>query len=134
MSGRERREYPRFEGKFKVDLLNTGDDPNISSWESVVQCTALDISKHGMRLASHYNVPVKSTISIIVYYRGYESICLCDVVWKRTVNDEFLYGLYIKEWSKLDSKLDAQLNAVEEEESKENEARAAAVKLGYLAA
>lgn len=90
-----------------------GDDPKISQWESVIEGTAMDISKHGLRLASPYNVNVGSLTSIVLYFRGHESICMCKVMWKRTVNNEFLYGLYIEQWSKLDSALGAQLDAME---------------------
>ena len=113
MDGRDRRQFPRFEGKFQVDLLNMGDDPKISAWESVVQGTAFDISKHGVRIGSVYNVEVGALLSMVIYYRGCESICLCEVKWKRSVDGEFLYGLYITEWSTLDRALGAQLDAIE---------------------
>lgn len=116
--GRDRRKYPRLEGHFRVDLLNMGDDPAIPVSEPVVPAEALDISKHGLRLASAYNVAVGSTVSVVTYYRGQGSVCLCDVVWKR-VHDEkqSLYGLYIKNWGHLDPLLARKLNEMEAQES-----------------
>jgi hypothetical protein len=116
--GRERRLHPRLEGHFNVDLLNMGDDPTYSIDESVVEAEALDISKHGMRIASSYNAPVKSIISVIAYYMGQGSICMCEVVWKREENGRFVYGLYIKSWSQLDRMLEKKLNLIEAEEQK----------------
>lgn len=117
MEGKDRRRYPRFEGEFQVDLLNMGDDPGISAFEAIVAGTALDVSREGMRLKVSYNVAVGSVLSAIVYYAGSDSICLCDVVWKREVMGEYIYGLFIKEWSKLDPALDKKLAAMEEAKS-----------------
>ncbi len=90
-----------------------GDDPTIGQWESVVPANALDLSKHGMRLKSHYNVNVGSLISVIAYYQHRDSVCLCEVVWKRPAEGEILYGLYVKEWSRLDPGLRAKLESME---------------------
>ncbi len=111
---KDRREHPRFEGQFHVDLLNMGDDPKISQFEAVISGDALDVSRTGMRLKVGYRVPVGTLLSIIVYYRNHESICLCEVMWRREIMGEQLYGLYTKEWSKLDSLLEQQLLAMEE--------------------
>lgn len=113
----DRRKHPRFEGQFKVDLLNMGDDPQISAFEAVVPAIALDISRQGLRLRTAYTVNVGTLLSAIVYYRGQGSVCLCEVVWKREIAGEFLYGLYIEEWPQLDSALEAQLKAIEREET-----------------
>ena len=111
-----RRRHPRFEGKFNVDLLNMGDDPNISAFESVIPATALDVSRQGLRLKCHYQVNVGSFLSAIVYYKGQGSVCLCEVVWKREDKNEFLYGLFIKEWSQLELALNRELQAIEKKE------------------
>jgi hypothetical protein len=118
MDGRDRRQHPRFEGQFRVDLLNMGDDPLMSPWEPVVPATALDISRAGMRLASQYNATVGSRVSTVVYYKGFDSLCLCEVVWKRVENGRYLYGMFIKEWSQLDPALERQLKAMELEEQR----------------
>ncbi len=112
MSSADRRQYPRLEGEFPVDLLNMGDDSGISRLEAIVPGRALDISRHGMRLKVPYNVPNGSVLSVIVYFRGRESVCLCQVVWKREYEGEKLYGLFIKDWSKLDSMLERRLNSM----------------------
>jgi hypothetical protein len=112
MSSADRRKYPRLEGEFPVDLLNMGDDPRVSRFEAIVSGNALDVSLQGMRLRVSYNVPVNSILSVIVYFRGHESVCLCQVVWKVDQGREKLYGLYIKEWSKLDSMLERRLNSM----------------------
>lgn len=106
MSSADRRKYPRLEGDFPVDLLNMGDDPHTPRMESIVPGHALDVSRQGLRLKVSYNVPVGSVLSVILYYRGRESVCLCQVVWKRDMGSEKLYGLYIKDWSKLDALLE----------------------------
>jgi hypothetical protein len=85
---------------------------SIEPFEAVVVGEALDVSRTGMRLKTAYRVPVGSYVSAIVYYRNYESICLCEVVWRRDVIGEQLYGLRIKEWSKLDKCLSQQLEAM----------------------
>jgi hypothetical protein len=38
---------------------------------------------------------------------------MCEVVWKREAMGQKLYGLYIKQWSKMDSKLDHDLERIE---------------------
>ena len=119
MDAKDRRQYPRFEESFRVDLLNMGDDPTIESWEAVVSAKALDVSKHGLRLESSYNVPVGALLSVIAYYHEQESICLCEVVWKRKAEGDHLYGLYVKEWTCLDPALKRRLDAMESEEKKD---------------
>lgn len=115
MDPKDRRKFPRFEGEFKVDLLNMGDDPNFPLFEAVVPGKALDISKQGIRLESNYSVSVGAFISAIVYYKNEDSIALCEVMWKRETLGIFSYGLYIKEWSKIDPSLLKQLSAMEKE-------------------
>jgi hypothetical protein len=118
---RDRRSHPRLEGEFQVDLLNMGDDPTIPSSEAVVPGVALDISRKGMRLKADYNVGVGTLLSAITYYRKHESICLCEVVWKREVENKKVYGLFIKEWSKMDPILEKKLAAMERAEQKEKD-------------
>jgi hypothetical protein len=118
MEGKDRRRNPRFEGTFRVDLLNMGDDPKVSPWEAVVSSEALDVSKHGMRLKSPYNVPHGSIISAVTYYKNHESVCLCEVVWKSQAGNQFLYGLFVKEWSRLDPSLKVVLDQMEADEKK----------------
>ena len=96
-----------------ADLLNMGDDPKVSDQESIVRGEVLDVSLTGLRLKVSYNVPVGSVLSVIVYYQGYESVCLCNVVWKREMINETVYGLYIKAWSKLDSNLRKKLESMQ---------------------
>ncbi len=117
MDPKDRRTHPRFEGQFRVDLLNMGDDPSISQFEAVVVGEALDVSRTGMRLKTTYSVPVGTFVSAIVYYRNYESICLCEVVWRRDMMGEQLYGLRIKEWSRLDKALGRQLEEMEQQQA-----------------
>jgi len=96
-----------------------GDDPAIPLDEPVVAAQALDISKHGIRLASVYNVPVGSAVSVVAYYHGQGSVCLCGVVWKRVGPDnQLLYGLFIKTWGRLDRFLEKKLNEMEVDEAK----------------
>lgn len=113
MDQKNRRKFPRFEGEFKVDLLNMGDDANFPLFEAVVPGKALDISKQGIRLESLYSVSVGSFISAIVYYKEQDSIALCEVMWKREALGVFCYGLYIKEWSKIEPVLLKQLDVIE---------------------
>jgi hypothetical protein len=115
-----RRKYPRLEGVFKADLLNLGDDPGIANWEAIVPATALDVSREGMRLQVDYNVALQSTISVIVYYKGRDSVCLSKVMWKREEMGQATYGLFIKEWSKLDPVLNQELKTLEESEKKKS--------------
>ena len=105
----DRRKFPRLEGHFRVDVLNMGDDPQVSPWEAVLEAEALDISMQGMRIKASHDVPLKSQLSVIVYYQGHESICLSEVVWKREVMGEFIYGLFFREWSILDPALEQAL-------------------------
>ena len=106
------------EGHFRVDLLNMGDDPLIPVSEPIVAAEALDISRHGLRLFANYNVPVGSVVSVVTYYQGQGSVCLCDVVWKRSDSDKkFLYGLFIKNWGRLDPLLDRKLTEMEPRET-----------------
>ncbi|MFN0117462.1 MAG: PilZ domain-containing protein [Elusimicrobiota bacterium] len=121
MDPKNRREHPRFEGQFNVDLLNLGDDPVFSPFEAVVAGHALDVSMKGMRLKVPYNVPVGSILSVILYYKGHESICLCDVKWKTQEGSQKLYGLYIKEWCKLDRALSSALKEVIHSEALQRE-------------
>jgi len=118
MDGKDRRRNPRFEGHFQVDLLNLGDDPNLARWEAVVLSEALDVSKHGMRLRSPYNVPLGAIISAVTYYKNHESVCLCEVIWKAQAGNHFLYGLFIKEWSEMDPQLKEILDRMETDEKK----------------
>lgn len=113
MDGRERRQYPRLEGHFKVDLLNLGDDPSIPIAEAVVDGQALDVSKHGLRLQSRYNVPIGAMMSVVVYEGAHESVCICEVVWKRGEPGAFLYGLFIREWSQIDRALARKLEVLD---------------------
>jgi len=116
MGSRDRRKYPRLEGNFQVDLLNMGDDPNISQFEAVIPGKALDVSKQGMRLKAMYNVSVGSLLSVVIYYKDRESVCLSEVVWKREELGEHMYGLFFREWSKLDKHLDDKLTSMEQVE------------------
>lgn len=113
MNPGDRRKHPRFEGQFKVDLLNMGDDPTISAFEAVVPAVALDVSRQGLRLQTTYSVQVGTLLSAIVYFHGAGSVCLCKVVWKRGDEGQFLYGLFIEEWPQLDATLEAQLKEIE---------------------
>jgi hypothetical protein len=113
----DRRKHPRFEGQFKVDLLNMGDDPNISPYEAVIPATALDISRQGLRLKTAYTVRMGSLLSAIVYFKGAGSVCLCKVVWKREEMGEMTYGLFIEEWPQINPALDEKLNSMEVEEA-----------------
>src|SRR5205814_1691300 len=114
MDPKERRRHPRFEGTFNVDLLNMGDDPNISEFEAVVPAIALDVSRQGMRLQSRYQVAVGALLSAIVYFKGQGSVCLCTIVWKREQGNEQIYGLFIEEWSQLDLSLEKEFASMEE--------------------
>ncbi len=93
-----------------------GDDPSIPVSEPIVSAEALDISKHGLRLTSAYNVPVGTVVSVVTYYQSQGSVCLCDVVWKRMEGKKILYGLYIKNWGRLDKLLEHKLNEMEASE------------------
>ena len=115
MDYRDRRTHPRLEGTFHVDLLNMGDDPRISQFEAIVDGEALDVSRGGMRLKVTYDVAIGTMLSVIVYYRHRESICLCRVMWRREVMGEQLYGLFVKEWSRLDRFLERELESMEAE-------------------
>src|SRR5687768_5258041 len=108
MDYKDRRSHPRLEGTFHVDLLNMGDDPRISQFEPIVNGEALDVSRTGMRLKISYDVAAGTTLSVIVYYRRRESICLCRVMWRREISGEQVYGLFIKEWSRLDRYLETE--------------------------
>lgn len=92
-----------------------GDDPHVSPFEAVVDGEALDVSRSGMRLKITYDVTVGTMLSIIVYYRHRESICLCRVMWRREIMGEQVYGLFIKEWSRLDRFLEDELSVMERE-------------------
>jgi hypothetical protein len=122
MDPKERRRHPRFLGKFNVDLLNMGDDPNVSEFESVVPAIALDVSRQGMRLQCHYQVAVGTLLSAIVYFKGQGSVCLCTVVWKRTEQKEQIYGLFIEEWSQLDLTLQREFESIEKKETADKQA------------
>jgi hypothetical protein len=113
MDYRDRRTHPRLEGTFRVYLLNTGDDPRISPYEAIVDGEALDVSRGGMRLKVSYDVALKTILSVIVYYRNRESICLCEVMWRRNNLGELVYGLFIKEWTRLDGYLEDELHRME---------------------
>ncbi len=123
MDGKDRRQNPRFEGRFQVDLLNMGDDPKFPAWKPVVASEALDFSKHGMRLRSPYSVPLGSIISAVAYFKGHESVCLCEVMWRVPSEDQFMYGLFIREWSKLDPALKDVLDKMEAQEKKAEDAK-----------
>lgn len=109
----DRRKFPRLAARFRVDLLNMGDDPMFGTDQAVIEAESLDISKQGLRIKTSYNVSVKSNLSVIVYHKRHQSVALCQVVWKREMIREFVYGLYIKEWSELDKDLLARLNSLE---------------------
>jgi len=124
MGSRDRRKYPRFEGTFPVDLLNMGDDPAISQFVPVISGSALDVSKQGMRLKALYNVSVGSLLSVVIYYKKRESVCLSEVIWKRNERGESTYGLFFREWSKLDKNLDEKLSSMEQRDpSEENSSK-----------
>jgi hypothetical protein len=106
MDSPDRRKYPRYEATFQVDLLNMGDDPTVSQFEAIVPGKALDVSLRGMKLKAAYNAPVGSFLSVILYSEGGESVCLCEVVWKRESDGQMLYGVFTKEWSKLNPNLE----------------------------
>ena len=96
-----------------------GDDPSIPNNRPIVAAVALDVSRQGMRLRSKYNVSVGSHLSAIAYYKDRDSVCLCEVVWKREDAGQLLYGLFIKEWSKLDPVLNKKLTEMEKEEQEQ---------------
>jgi hypothetical protein len=60
---------------------------------------------------------VGAFLSVILYNDGGESVCLCEVVWKRHEDGEFLYGVFTQEWSKLDPKLARVLDVINRQEA-----------------
>ena len=110
---KSQRKHPRIEGVFQVDLLNTGEDPSVPQSEAIVNATALDVSRQGMKLKVYYNAPVGALLSVIFYVGGADSVCLAEVIWRREENEKTVYGLYTKEWSKLSPELEAMFAAVE---------------------
>lgn len=115
MDPKDRRKHPRYEGYFQVDLLNMGDDPTVSPFEAIVPGLALDVSRQGMRVKAAYNVPIGAFLSVILYNEGAESVCLCEVVWKREEEGQILYGVFTQEWSKLDPKMARVLDRMDPE-------------------
>ena len=113
MNPKDRRRHPRLEERFSVDLLNLGDDPSVSSFEAIVPAVALDVSRQGVRLQTSYHAAVGTLMSAILYHKGGESICLCEVKWVREEMGERVYGLYVNEWSRLDSALAQRLGGME---------------------
>lgn len=113
MNTKDRRTHPRLEGEFRVEVLNLGDDPQIPQWEAVVPATAFDVSRHGMRIRTAYDVPVGLPVSAILYYKGMESIALCEAVRKGSQNGQCVYGLFIKEWTRIDAALEKRLAEME---------------------
>ena len=114
MTDRNRRRYPRLQGRFQVDILNMGDDLAVSSTEALVKAEAMDVSMHGLRIKTTYDVPTGSLVSVVFYFQNRESVCLCEVVWKRQIMGENVYGLFLKKWSFLDRSLDETLQALGE--------------------
>jgi len=97
-----------------VDILNMGDDLAVSSTEALVKAEAMDVSMHGLRIKTTYDVPTGSLVSVVFYFQNRESVCLCEVVWKRQIMGENVYGLFLKKWSFLDRSLDETLQALGE--------------------
>lgn len=95
-----------------------GDDPAVSQAEAVIPGTALDVSRQGMRIRVPYNVPVGTVLSVILYApRGGESLCLCEVMWRQDEPGHALYGVFTKEWSKLDARLSNVFQSMEADSS-----------------
>lgn len=120
MDGKDRRKFPRYESEFQVDLLNMGDDPSVSPFEAIVSGRALDVSRQGMRLKAAYRVPVGAFLSVILYNEGGESVCLCEVVWRREEEGEMLYGVFTQEWSRLDPRLAKLLDCMNAQDASDS--------------
>lgn len=117
MDPKDRRLHPRYESTFHVDVLNMGDDPGVSQFEAIIPGTALDVSRQGMRLKVPYSVPVGSALSVILYSaNGGQSICLCEVMWRREEMGEPLYGVFTKQWTSLDARLAKVFSFMEAQE------------------
>lgn len=80
-------------------------DPPGKSSESI-RGKALNISKEGMKLFMPTDIAVGDQLNLVVYYGGYDSICLGNVIWKQESTEGKTYGLHIKHWSYLDPPLE----------------------------
>lgn len=96
----DRRRHPRLAAPFRLELLNTGGLAATAD-QNVVAAEAVDVSFGGFKVKAPCEVAVGALLSVIAYFGGAESACLCEVVWRREGDGAPLYGLRVHEWCEM---------------------------------
>ena len=89
----DRRKYPRVSGSYQVDLVESSPNEvlNIIGHSQII-----DVSRDGFQVVTRNNVPIGSTMSLLAYFIGKNSVCQCEVRWKKEILGKFYYGLQVK--------------------------------------
>ena len=109
MKIRNRRRYPRINQSFRTYLLfldNKSGKGSELPLDFMVEAQTLDISEEGIQITTGCALGIGTYVVVVVFTGEQKSICFCRIMWKKRDRAQFRYGLYFKEWSYLDSRLE----------------------------
>jgi len=106
--GRERRRHYRIDVDWPVELVQAGRPLG-----RVITGRVLDISKEGMRITFWHDDRVGARFRLKLVYKGFESICDGDVVWKSTPAKGMIFGIHVVSWVTLHPELNFFLTSIE---------------------
>jgi hypothetical protein len=105
----DRRRNPRLHTDARADIMGSVDQPA----ERPTGARVLNISKGGVALRTDRDMTVGTRVSLVLYYEGYDSVCLGELIWKKKENGLWVYGICVQRWSFLDPVLEQRLSALE---------------------
>lgn len=104
-AAQDRRKFPRFDVDFQIKIVASDrNDP-----EEIMKGVAINISKDGVCLKTNYQAPVAALLFLAVAYGGRDSLFLAEVIWKNKIDDQFMYGMHIVNWTFLDFQLERDI-------------------------
>lgn len=110
MKTRNRRRWPRVNESLRAYIVDLDDEVgNVSPVDLMIEARTVDFSSEGLQIETGCTLKDGAYVIAIVFTNENKSFCFCRVMWRQRKGPVFRYGLYFKEWSFLDSKLQALL-------------------------
>jgi hypothetical protein len=105
----DRRKFPRMNGDFPTDVIDTAGDP----LPVTLSARTVNVSRQGLGIEANTDLALGTQLSVSVQFDGRDSICLCQLLWKRRSDGGFSYGALVKRWSYLDPALELALGRLQ---------------------
>jgi len=102
----ERRRHKRCKLKLNAQIHDV--DKGVES--GLFEVAVIDVSKEGLKLSLKGLLEEGSRQLVSIPYRGIESLCFAEIVWKKFENQQMSYGLKIIRWLHLEKRLEANFN------------------------